>query len=102
MMLENSIYSVISPEGCASILWRESEAVQKAANALKLTSYECLKLKVIDAIIPEKKGGAHQNRNDQFHTVKKFIFEKINELKKISINNLVNSRNEKFLNITST
>lgn len=102
MMLENSIYSVISPEGCASILWRESEAVQKAANALGLTSYECLKLKVIDAIIPEKKGGAHKNRNDQFHTVKKFIFEKINELKKISINNLVNSRNEKFLNITSS
>ena len=52
MMLKNSIYSVISPEGCASILWRDSEAVQKAADSLKLTADECLRLKVIDEIIP--------------------------------------------------
>lgn len=100
MMLENSIYSVISPEGCASILWRDSESVQKAAEALKLTSDECLKLKVIDTIIPEKPGGAHRYKVEQFKVVKKLIIEKIMELKKISNENLVRTRNEKFLNIT--
>ena len=100
MMLENSIYSVISPEGCASILWRDSEAVQKAADSLKLTADECLRLQVIDNIIPEKHGGAHRHKIEQFQIVKKFIIEKIRELKKISINNLNKFRNEKFLNIT--
>ena len=100
MMLKNSIYSVISPEGCASILWRNSEAVQKAADSLKLTADECLRLKVIDKIIPEKHGGAHRHKIEQFQIVKKFIIEKIRELKKISINNLIRLRNEKFLNIT--
>ena len=102
MMLENSIYSVISPEGCASILWRDSESVQKAADALKLTSDECLKLKVIDTIIPEKPGGAHRYKVEQFQIVKKFMIEKINELKKILIDDLVRLRNEKFLNITQS
>jgi len=100
MMLKNSIYSVISPEGCASILWRDSKAVQKAADSLKLTADECLRLKVIDKIIPEKQGGAHRHKVEQFQIVKKFIIEKIRELKKISINNLIRLRNEKFLNIT--
>jgi acetyl-CoA carboxylase carboxyl transferase subunit alpha len=100
MMLENSIYSVISPEGCASILWRDSEAVQKAADSLKLTADECLRLKVINSIIPEKYGGAHRYKTEQFQIVKKFIIEKISELKKISIEDLNRLRNEKFLNIT--
>ena len=100
MMLENSIYSVISPEGCASILWRDSEAVQKAAQSLRLTAEECLKLNVIDNIIPEKYGGAHRFKNEQYQSVKKNIIEKLNELNLISIDELVNSRNEKFLNIS--
>ena len=100
MMLENSIYSVISPEGCASILWRDPEAVQKAADSLKLTADECLRLKVINTIIPEKYGGAHRFKNEQFQVVKKLIIEKISELKKISIEDLVKNRNEKFLNIS--
>ena len=99
MMLENSIYSVISPEGCASILWRDSEAVQKAADSLKLTAEECLKLKVIDAIVPEKYGGAHRHKEDQFKIVNKFLIEKINYLKNISIDDLLKVRNEKYLNI---
>tara|TARA_B100001123_G_scaffold408142_1_gene501068 strand:- start:568 stop:1497 length:930 start_codon:yes stop_codon:yes gene_type:complete len=99
MMLENSIYSVISPEGCASILWRDTDAVKKAADSLKLTADECLKLKVIDSIIPEKYGGAHRYNIEQFQIVKKFIIEKIIDLKKISIDDLVKSRNEKYLNI---
>ena len=100
MMLKNSIYSVISPEGCASILWRDSEAVQKAADSLKLTADECLKLRVIDKIIPEKHGGAHRYKVEQFQIVKKLVIEKIIELKKISIDELIRLRNEKFLNIT--
>ena len=100
MMLENSIYSVISPEGCASILWRDSNAVQKAADALKLTASECLRLKVIDAIIPEKYGGAHRYKTEQFNLVNNFIIEKMLELKKISIDEIVSIRNEKYLNIT--
>lgn len=101
MMLENAIYSVISPEGCASILWRDSEAVQKAADSLKLTADECLKLKVINTIIPEKYGGAHRYKVEQFQLVKKYIVEKIIDLKKILIEDLIRLRNEKYLNITS-
>lgn len=100
MMLKNSIYSVISPEGCASILWRDPEAVQKAADSLKLTADECLRLKVIDEIIPEQHGGAHRYKVEQFQIVKKYVIEKIRELKKKSIEELVRLRNEKFLNIT--
>ena len=81
-MLENSIYSVISPEGCASILWRTSEAVQKAADALKLTAEECLKLKIIDKIISEVPGGAHRFADQQFKIVKNNIIVKLDELRK--------------------
>ena len=100
MMLENSIYSVISPEGCASILWRDTEAVQKAADSLRLTANECLRLKVINTIIPEKYGGAHRHKTEQYQIVKKFIIENILELKKIPIEDLIKNRNEKYLNIT--
>ena len=101
MMLEHSIYSVISPEGCASILWRDPEAVQKAAESLKLTANECLKLKVIDTLIPENPGGAHRYKNEQCQILKKIISEKINILKRIPIDKLVKLRNEKFINITN-
>jgi len=100
MMLENSIYSVISPEGCASILWRDSDSVKKAADSLKLTSQECIKLKVIDDIIPENHGGAHRYKKEQYSLVKEYILKKIIDLKKISLENLLKARNEKFLNIT--
>mgnify|MGYP001441361580 CR=1 FL=1 len=102
MMLENSIYSVISPEGCASILWRTKDAVQKAADALKLTAEECLKLKIIDKIIKEPLGGAHRFAEDQIELVKIAINEQIEELIKSPIEILVTERNEKFLNITTT
>ena len=101
MMLQNAIYSVISPEGCASILWRDSNnsTMQKAADSLKLTAEECLKLNVINLIIPEKDGGAHRYKDEQFAIVKKLLIEKIEETKKISPNDLIKNRNEKFLNI---
>ncbi|PPR44733.1 MAG: Acetyl-coenzyme A carboxylase carboxyl transferase subunit alpha [Alphaproteobacteria bacterium MarineAlpha5_Bin8] len=101
LMLENAIYSVISPEGCASILWRKNEAVMDAAEALKLTAEECFKLKVIDEIIEETPGGAHRFVKEQFDIVEKVIVEEINKLLKIPIDQLVLERNEKFLEITS-
>ena len=101
LMLENAIYSVISPEGCASILWRDIDAVQKAAEALKLTAKDCLKLKIIDEIINETPGGAHRFSKEQFLLTKSIINEKLNELTKILPDNLISERNKKFLNITS-
>ncbi len=101
LMLENSIYSVISPEGCASILWRDTESVQKAAEALKLTAKECLKFKIIDEIIHEHPGGAHRFAKEQFEIFKINIIKNIENLKDISVNSLVERRNKKFLKITS-
>ena len=101
LMLENSIYSVISPEGCSSILWRSPDFVQQAAEALKLTADDCLRLGIVDEVIPEVVGGAHRFANQQFQIVEEIILEKLNSLKNISLDDLILKRNEKFLNITS-
>ena len=101
LMLEHSIYSVISPEGCASILWRNTEFSQEAAKTLKLTSADCKNFKIIDDIIPEPYGGAHRYPLKQAELIKEKIISLINELKKISIKELVQIRKEKYLNITS-
>ena len=101
LMLEHSIYSVISPEGCASILWRNTKFSQVAAKTLKLTSYDCKKFKIIDDIIAEPYGGAHRHPLKQAETIKNKIIYLIDELKKISIKELVAIRKEKYLNITS-
>ena len=101
LMLENSIYSVISPEGCASILWRNTEEVQKAAEALKLTAKDCLNLRIIDEILEEKPGGAHRYPTHQFNRVKDTIISSIKDLLKVPVKELVHQRNEKYLNITS-
>lgn len=69
LMLEHSIYSVISPEGCASILWRSGDMAQEAAEALKLTAQDLLQLGVVDQIVPEPLGGAHRNRDETIQTV---------------------------------
>ena len=100
LMLQNSIFSVISPEGCASILWRNTEAVQKAAKSLKLTAEDCLELNVIDGIVKEMPGGAHRYPKEQFVIVKKTIIENLEELIKLPVEKIVADRNEKFLNIT--
>ena len=100
LMLQNSIFSVISPEGCASILWRNTDAVQKAANSLKLTAEDCLELNIIDGIVQEMPGGAHRYPKEQFVTVKKTIIENLEELLKLPVEKIVADRNEKFLNIT--
>ena len=100
LMLEHSTYSVISPEGCASILWRNNDSIQKAAESLKLTADECLNLKVIDEVIPEKPGGAHRFKEDQYKILKERLQLRIKQLKETSLENIVKIRNEKYLNIT--
>ncbi len=100
LMLEHSTYSVISPEGCASILWRSTNFSQEAANTLKLTSEDCKKYKIIDSIIPELPGGAHRNSREQSKLLKQFIINNLEELKKLSINSLIEKRKNKYLNIT--
>ena len=101
LMLEHSTYSVISPEGCASILWRSTNFSQEAANTLKLTAEDCKKFKIVDEIIPELAGGAHRNPRAQSDTVKNYITKCLNQLENISVKELVNNRKDKYLNITS-
>ncbi|MDC3083121.1 acetyl-CoA carboxylase carboxyltransferase subunit alpha [Pelagibacteraceae bacterium] len=101
LMLEHSIYSVISPEGCASILWRNTKFSQEAAKTLKLTSNDCKNFKIIDDVIPEPYGGAHRHPLKQSEILKNKIINLISELKTISIKELVALRKEKYLNITS-
>lgn len=95
-MLENSWYSVISPENCSTILWRSWDYKEKAAEALKLTSTDMLKNKLIDGIVPEPIGGAHYDREFIFEQVKKTILKNIKELSKIDTEKLVNKRIDKF------
>lgn len=96
LMLENTWYSVISPESCSSILWRSWEHKEKAADALKLTPKDMLKNKLIDGIIKETPGGAHANKADMVKRVKKEIIKQVTALQAIEIEELVNQRIEKF------
>ena len=101
MMLEHAIYSVISPEGCASILWRNTQFSQEAAKTLKLTSLDCKNFNIIDDIIPEPYGGAHRHPTKQAQILKQKVKDFLYELKEISISELVKIRKNKYLNITS-
>ena len=101
LMLEHAIYSVISPEGCSSILWRSSNFIQKAAENLKITAQDCLSNNVIDSIIEEVPGGAHRNPNEQAKILKKELIINLEALNSIPKNMLKNTRNKKYLNITS-
>ena len=96
MMLENTWYSVISPESCSSILWRSWDYKEEAANVLKLTPKDMKENKLIDKIIKEPLGGAHQNREKVFNTVKKEILSTYNYLKKKKIKNLLDDRLDRF------
>ena len=99
MMLENTWYSVISPESCSSILWRSWDFKEKAAEALKLTPQDMKKNKLIDKIIKEPLGGAHQNREKVFNTVKNEILESFKELKAISISSLLKKRSDRYISM---
>ncbi len=96
LMLENTWYSVISPESCSSILWRSWEYKEQAAEALKLTANDMKKLKLIDEIIREPAGGAHSNRAKTFDTVKNKISAHFKELEKLSPKELVKQRMDKY------
>lgn len=96
LMLENTWYSVISPESCSSILWRSWEYKELAASALKLTATDMKKLKLIDEIVREPSGGAHSDRAKMFEITKQKITAHFNELKNLSPKELVASRMEKY------
>jgi acetyl-CoA carboxylase carboxyl transferase subunit alpha len=96
LMLENTWYSVISPESCSSILWRSWDFKEQAAEALKLTAQDMYKNKLIDGVIKEPIGGAHTNPEEMFKIVKKEIIKHLKELTQIDKDELVNQRIEKF------
>ena len=99
MMLENTWYSVISPESCSSILWRSWDFKEQAAEALKLTPDDMKKNKLIDKIISEPLGGAHRDREKTFYNVKNAILNSYNFLKKKKLNKLVEERTNKFISM---
>jgi len=95
-MMENTWYTVISPESCSSILWRSWEYKEQAAAALKLTGEDMKRLKLIDGIIKEPVGGAHSNRDGAFESVKNTILSAFEELKDLSDEEIVSSRMQKY------
>ncbi|MBE7037421.1 MAG: acetyl-CoA carboxylase carboxyltransferase subunit alpha [Ruminococcaceae bacterium] len=95
IMLENSVYSVISPEGCASILWKDSQKANEAAEALKLTSYDLKKFGIVEKIIDEK----DKTNNEICDDLKMYIVDEINEKQKLSTHELLDKRYEKFRKI---
>jgi acetyl-CoA carboxylase carboxyl transferase subunit alpha len=99
MMLENSWYSVISPESCSSILWRSWEYKEKAADALKLTAKDMKKMTLIDEIIKEPMGGAHSDREQMFQIVKKKIEKTYEELAELPVKTLIKERMDKYSNM---
>ncbi len=95
-MLENSVYSVISPEGCASIMWRDASKAEVAAEALKITARDLLEMKLIDEIIPEPEGGAHMDPELTAKLVEPFVERSLQELSQLSPEQLISQRYEKF------
>ena len=99
LCLENSWYSVISPEGCASILFGDTAKNKEAADSLQLTSEDLFNLNIADRIIPEPLGGAHHNPSEVYKNVKEFLTNEINYLRKLSIKDLIENRMNKYNNI---
>lgn len=98
-IFEHSYYSVISPEGCSAILWREKVMTEAAAKALKLTAQDLYQLKIVDEIIPEPLGGAHREPVVAAENLKKFILGSFSEIKNLSIEELLARRYQKFRNM---
>jgi len=101
LMLEHAIYSVISPEGCASILWRDSEHAQEAAEALRLTAPELLRLGVVDRVVPEPLGGAHRLPHEAIAGLGDALDEALRPLLALDGDRLRDERRRKFLAIGS-
>ena len=99
LMLENSVYSVISPEGCAAILWKDASQRERAAEALKLTAEDLLRLKVIDEIIPEPPGGAHADPDGTAERLGESLTRHLAELRRVRVEKLLRRREEKYLSM---
>ena len=99
IMLENAIYSVISPEGCATILWRDPKRMLDAARAMKLSAKDLLKLEIIDEIILEPTGGAHRDKNLILQNVKASITKNLDQFKNMTAEEIFNERKNKYLKI---
>jgi acetyl-CoA carboxylase carboxyl transferase subunit alpha len=100
-MLEHSIYSVISPEGCASILWKDADKMREAAEALRLTAQDLKALGVCDLIIEEPVGGAQRHKNDAIARVKSAIERMLDDLDGTAPKDLIANRRQKFLDLGS-
>jgi len=96
LMLENTWYSVISPESCSSILWRSWDFKEKAAEQLKLTAEDLLKFKIIDKIVKEPLGGAHSDPDKMFILLKKLLGEEFGALKKMKAEDRIQNRIDKY------
>jgi acetyl-CoA carboxylase carboxyl transferase subunit alpha len=96
LMLENSVYSVISPEGCAAILWKDASQRERAAEALKITADDLLRLKLIDEIVREPVGGAHVDPDSAGEALREALIQHITELRKFRPEKLVRRRAEKY------
>jgi acetyl-CoA carboxylase carboxyl transferase subunit alpha len=96
LMLENSVYSVISPEGCAAILWKDASQRERAAEALRLTAEDLLRLKLIDEIVPEPVGGAHVDPDATGEALRAALIRHVTELRKVRPEKLVKRRAEKY------
>ena len=100
MMLENAVYSVITVEGCAAILWKDGknpELREKAASALRITAQDLIELRIIDEIVPEPHGGAHANHEATAASLREALIRQLDELKRLKPDKLVRRRREKFL-----
>ena len=99
LMLENAIYSVISPEGCATILWRDPKKMLDAAKAMKLSAKDLLELEIIDEIIPEPSGGAHRDKDLILENVRNALNKNLENFKQMSPEEIFDGRKNKFLRI---
>ena len=97
--MEHAYYSVISPEGCAAILWKDGERSAEAANALKLTAPDLLGLGVVDEIVPEPLGGAHRKPDEAIANVRETILRHLDDLDQVSTERLIRERRRKFRQI---
>jgi acetyl-CoA carboxylase carboxyl transferase subunit alpha len=95
-MLENAVYSVISPESCAAIIWRDSAKAELAAAALRMTGEDMVRLGLVDSVIPEPAGGAHEDYDEAARLLKAQLLRTLNELGKLSADQLVQDRYQKF------
>lgn len=101
IMLENAVYSILSPEGFASILYKDSSRSSEAAEKMKITASDLKEMNIIDEIISEPEGGAQNDINQVANSIKQYLIENLEILKKINKNDLINARYEKFRKIGS-